>query len=68
MNSIVMSHQQHTADKMELFAEDNLCSEEREKKRPLPELGPEYKPCTIEDINAILHGDRDRYEQIMSRE
>lgn len=33
MNSIVMSHQQHTADKMELFAEDYLCSEEREKER-----------------------------------
>lgn len=26
-----------------------------------------YKPCTIDDLNAILHGDKDRYSQVMSQ-
>lgn len=42
--------------------------ERSELKKTLPELGPlGYKPCTIDDLNAILHGDKDRYNQVMSQ-
>lgn len=44
----------------------NAAIERSELKKTLPELGPlGYKPCTIDDLNAILHGDKDRYNQVM---
>lgn len=34
-------------------------------KKALPPLGANWKPCTAEDIFAIMGGDGDRYHQIM---
>ena len=59
-----MAHE-HIAKKKELDKKLNK-GFENAIKRPLCELGSEWKPCTIEDINAILQGDRDRYDRIRS--
>lgn len=36
-------------------------------RKVLPELGPQWKKCTVEDIDAIMHGDKARYDQIMNQ-
>lgn len=54
---------------IELYPNAAMYAMERsELKTTLPKLGPlGYKPCTIDDLNAILHGDKDRYDQVMSQ-